>query len=532
MAVRMVKLERDPKTGSWKSRKVIPADVRAAYGQSNETPTWPAGLSPGQAKSAWSTWLAEVEAKIERLRRIANAQPVSLNHKQVHALAAKWYARQVEAFGDDPGDINGWEAARDLIEPEDEAAAYEAGLRGERYDGPVKLIPSIEQDMVALLEDEGLVLDDQTRDGLLERMHDLYGPLCDLMIRRAQGDYGRDPIAARLPTWEPQQARPEPDGERLAIMSLFDRYVAERQPAPATEKAFRRQVQHLIDFLEHDDAARVSPQDIVAWKDRLLTEETKPGQTRSARTVKDTYLPAAKTVFTFAIDNRLLKHNPVDGVKVRAPKRKRVRDPGLSDKEAGIILAGTIKNLPERLTPERALAFRWVPWLCAYTGARVNEMTQLRKEDVFEDDGVWCVRITPEAGSVKTGEVRVLPIHSHLIEQGFLEVVRRAATGPLFFDPGRHRGGNDGNPQSKKVGEALARWVRAIGVDDENVRPNHGWRHRFSTQMRIAKVDFEARQLLMGHAMPTQGGDYGQWTPASLRDELEKLRRYPTEATP
>jgi hypothetical protein len=31
MALRMVKLERDPKTGSWKRCKVIPADVRAAY---------------------------------------------------------------------------------------------------------------------------------------------------------------------------------------------------------------------------------------------------------------------------------------------------------------------------------------------------------------------------------------------------------------------------------------------------------------------------------------------------------------------
>jgi hypothetical protein len=42
-------------------------------------------------------------------------------------------------------------------------------------------------------------------------------------------------------------------------MSLFDRYVAERKPAPATQKAFKRQIKKLIDFLGHEDARRVTP---------------------------------------------------------------------------------------------------------------------------------------------------------------------------------------------------------------------------------------------------------------------------------
>ena len=71
MALRMVKLERDPKTGSWKSRKVIPADVRAAYGKQNETPTWPAKLAPAEVKAGWPAWLSEVETRIDRLRKAA-----------------------------------------------------------------------------------------------------------------------------------------------------------------------------------------------------------------------------------------------------------------------------------------------------------------------------------------------------------------------------------------------------------------------------------------------------------------------------
>jgi len=46
-------------------------------------------------------------------------------------------------------------------------------------------------------------------------------------------------------------------------------------------------------------------------------------------------------------------------------------------------------------TPDSA-ARRWVPWLSAYTGARVGEITQLRKQDVIKRDGIHAIHITPE----------------------------------------------------------------------------------------------------------------------------------------
>lgn len=42
---------------------------------------------------------------------------------------------------------------------------------------------------------------------------------------------------------------------------------------------------------------------------------------------------------------------------------------------------------------------------------RVGEITQLRQEDVIQQEGVWAIRLTPEAGTIKTGDVRVVPIH-------------------------------------------------------------------------------------------------------------------------
>ena len=69
-------------------------------------------------------------------------------------------------------------------------------------------------------------------------------------------------------------------------------------------------------------------------------------------------------------------------------------------------------------------------------------------------DGVWAIRLTPEAGTIKTGEARTVPIHNHLIEQGFLDFVKLAGSGPLFYQPSARRkaGAND----STKPGQSQA----------------------------------------------------------------------------
>ena len=309
------------------------------------------------------------------------------------------------------------------------------------------------------------------------------------------------------------------------LMDLFDSYVAERQPAPATVKRWRPVMDHIIAFLGHEDATQITKANVVAWKEALLAERKPDGTPmRVAITVKETYLASLKVVLEFGRENGPLTENAAADVKVRTPKKIRLRNPGFTDDEVLTILRATMQPQPERLAPKHKLARRWVPWLCAYTGARVGEMSQLRSEDVKQIDGVWTVRITPEAGGVKSGKFRLVPLHAHLIEQGFVEVATKAM-GPLFYNPERGRGGRDANPHHKKIGERLGAWVRKLGVDDPNVQPNHAWRHRFETEMRRADFDFEARHVLVGHAHQTEGGSYGEWDPASLKREIDKLPR-------
>jgi integrase len=61
-------------------------------------------------------------------------------------------------------------------------------------------------------------------------------------------------------------------------------------------------------------------------------------------------------------------------------KPPRLRSKGFSDRERKAILAAALAHKPGKEHPRTGAAKAWVPWLCAFTGARVGEIGQLRKQ--------------------------------------------------------------------------------------------------------------------------------------------------------
>lgn len=177
-----------------------------------------------------------------------------------------------------------------------------------------------------------------------------------------------------------------------------------------------------------------------------------------------------------------------------------------------------------------AAVHRWVPWLCAYTGARVGEITQLRKSDVFERDGIWAIRITPEAGTVKGGKARVVPLHDHLVEQGFLKFVESRADGPLFYkiastaDTGTLI--KQKKPRSVQARQRLAAWVRGRGITDPALQPNHAWRHTFKQIADRSKITERMSDYITGHAHKSIGAGYGAPTLSDMAGALKNFPRY------
>lgn len=324
-----------------------------------------------------------------------------------------------------------------------------------------------------------------------------------------------------------------------SITAAFEGYVSERKPAASTVKRWRPVISHLVKHLGHDDAAKVTGEDVVAWKNALRKEILPNGKQRSARTISEAYLPAARVTFEYARENRQIGENPADAITILVPPRVLTRDDlGFSDGEAAVILRAALAQaqLPETLSTR---ARQWLPWLCAYTGARVNELTPLLGQEVLMVDGVWTIHITPGASSdgdnsdagtsqrtVKTHRARRIPIHPHLIDLGFIRAIQAAGHGPFFYDPGKARSGKAANPQHKKVAERLGAWVRSLGVTDPQIKPSHAWRHLFITLARDAGMTDPAIYAITGHAQKTEGTKYGRYKPKVLLRELQKLPRF------
>ena len=313
----------------------------------------------------------------------------------------------------------------------------------------------------------------------------------------------------------------------LPLLDVFDAYAKEQQLKPTTSYEWRTNIKALVAFLGHDDVRRLTVDDLDRWRDALLKEVTKLGTIRSPTTVKDKYFAALRATLNWALEKRKIKENVALKVVVRVPRKAKLRDSNFTTIEAHTILSATLKPTTDVISEYLALARRWVPWLCAYTGARVNEISQLRGGDVAEIDGIWTVRITPEAGTVKANIARVVPLHPHLIEQGFVAVAAAAEAAPIFYDPSLARKPGAANRHAKKVGERLAQWVRDdVGITDPNIQPNHGWRHTFKSMAIDAGMPERVADAIQGHAPRSVGQTYGSVSLKTLAAAVASLPRY------
>lgn len=505
---------RIPVGGSFVSKVISPraVDVRFSLGT----------FDPAEVKQRQATAAAYLERVWQELRRARDNGPVHLLQDQVIALSGEAYRVFMRAFEREPGDVERWRTFRAEI---DEAMRP----RVQPEDGEVQPHPERDAAMEArfcrmadeLLDAKALVISTSTRKRLLEAIAKAELHACDLLERRAEGDYRDDDRASRFPQWRPPAlaaapASPSPaataNATKATLTAILEDWWKEAKATghkPSTFESYGNTVKHLIRFLGHDDARKMTPENIVAFKDdRLTSINPKTGRPASPKTVKDSDLAALKTLFGWAVTNRRLASNAAAGLTIKLGKKPRHRPKGFTDGEAVDLLRAADARQRGQERPKTFAAKRWVPWLCAYTGARVGELAQLRKQDLRKDGEHWVIRITPEAGTVKTDEAREVVLHRHLVEKGFPAFVQSCADGHIFLTPAK-----DGDVLGPLQGvkNRLAEAARTI-VTDAQAQPNHGWRHRFKTVAREAGIDSRIVDAIQGHAPRTAGEDYGDVT--------------------
>jgi integrase len=248
---------------------------------------------------------------------------------------------------------------------------------------------------------------------------------------------------------------------------------------PDTFKKFTRMMGKLAAFVRHDDAKRITPQQIVGFETSLRQAAKLHPNTVS------NYMGALNAVFKVAKRKFMIEVNPMADVKVPAK-----------------IDTDVIPYTPEqvRTIVTEAQKLRIELFLCAvvqaYTGIRISEIANRHTSDIKQIDGIWCLQIPN--GKTKSSK-RIIPLHPAVLKVllPYLQsVIEQHGEGLLFPELPR---GSSGKPSVYATRE-LCRWIRKdLEIVDEKIEPNHSYRHYAKSQLLKANVDVKIRDMICGH---------------------------------
>jgi integrase len=165
----------------------------------------------------------------------------------------------------------------------------------------------------------------------------------------------------------------------------------------------------------------------------------------------------------------------------------------------------------------------WLPLLGLYTGARLEELCQLKGQDFKVVDGCHYIDIHGEGDTqnrVKTpSSIRKIPVHSELINLGLLDVVNKRSRGCFLFDLKRI---------NTNLGHLPSKWFSgykaSLGLP-KGTKVFHSFRHTLRDKLTLSGVPNEHIRELLGHEQIGETfGRYGSSIPVKvLAESLERL---------
>jgi hypothetical protein len=321
-------------------------------------------------------------------------------------LAGRWYTWFVKQHEDDPGPQKRWREMADhfvwnVIHPEapDEYRANPKADPNWDWAKEPEVRASVRPQVAeaarvaTFLASDGIALNADAYALFVDAVSDNLYPAISLLERRAAGDYTPDTTPESFPPFNAGLA------QRAAgpgCWELFEAFVKATRPADNTVQRWRPVLLDMQRAFSDNGANGITEAAARSWVTGLVTEE------RSAKTVREVWLSAARRVFSWATQHQHVSKNPFANIKIDVPRQARSRETkAFTPEEVRTILKATLVHKEPRTAWERAR--RWVMWLCAYSGARAGEVTQLRGSDIEKRGGFFVIKLSPDAGTIKNG---------------------------------------------------------------------------------------------------------------------------------
>lgn len=443
-----------------------------------------------------------------------------------------------------------FESIRDTFEDNRrERSARLAQLKAEAARGETKLIADA---VLQVIEDRALGVDIGTPE-YRKLAHGLQRAELEGLTRTIERDAGKFGGAPTDPIVQPPTVFDPPKGEQ--ILELFDKYARERSGRVTTDTwdQSRKVVALFDDFVGGKvHISALNRKNVRDWKEKLFAWPVKAIESKVFRGLSfldvieknktigkpvilpktiNRYLSALGGFCEWLLANDYLREDVMRGMYLEVDRNKKTVFP-YTDSQLKAIFASPLfhRCAGDKLEHEEGkIAVRdwryWIPLIAIYSGARLGEISQLLVKDVRQLHGVWIFHISEEGStskSVKTGgSERVVPVHSKLIEMGFLKFHKRQSSfGDRLFpeiEPDA-RGYISGTPST-----FFNDYFRAIGVKVDKTRNFHSLRHNATDAFRAAGYIDEQFNMLLGHTKATTTGKYGIVPEGILKDRVTMI---------
>ncbi|MDC6292687.1 DUF6538 domain-containing protein [Ralstonia pseudosolanacearum] len=308
--------------------------------------------------------------------------------------------------------------------------------------------------------------------------------------------------APRAQAVPPQVYKPQTASAGVRLTAVVEAWAKERRPDKRTVGIADRVVKRFYEHVGHVPVRDVTRAHVLQFKNTLLESGQTPANTNNQLTMLGTLL-------RFATDNLWADSNAAQGIRVMVRRNGEV--PRLPFDLPALQAIFSSPVYAEALRPDGGAgeAAYWLPLLALFTGARVEELCQLRPEDIYEEvyrdiegseQRCWVLRITNEGegqGVKNAGSVRRFPIHAELLARGFVGYAHAHKSQPRIFPALKPdtAGAESGN-WSKWFGKYLR---GACKVTDKRM-VFHSFRYLFKDLARDAGVPEDVQDAITGHA--------------------------------
>lgn len=302
---------------------------------------------------------------------------------------------------------------------------------------------------------------------------------------------------------------PEPEKRLSEVIRM---YLDEKTPnlKKRTVRDYKTIFARNVAIIGNREINALTREDAVRLRSTLIAEGV------SERTC-NTHLVHLSSMLRWATRVNLCANNCAEGLLLAISKRQDRERKRFNLQDLQTIFA----TIPLKDTDESNV---WIPLIALYSGMRKEEICQLERADIRQEEGVWIFDINNKGEKTTKTEagLRLVPIHSKLIELGFMDFCNQRAegrkTGNLWgFIKWRESWG-------KTWGGQFNSWF-AQNIQKEKGKVFHSFRHTVIDELKQIGESKEVVSELVGHVVKDiTFGRYGKsYSVQILRNTIEKL---------